>query len=214
MSSRESEQSGQQEGNKGVANRRRALCLAAPVRRGGPLLQGPPRSRLSGSARGSWPPGRGRRHDPLSRPSWPCSPPRGRRSRSGGPWSRGLYRQARLCPRATSLLWKKGSTMVRSLRRLSTRTMYHMLLLWCRMVAFGCVIGDGLDLFSPPVDAAHVVLRIGLAYTEQRQHEQHRREHAEDSPFVPRVSRDERFDLGNSVPSPAAAHRRVPGRSV
>src|SRR5215207_391821 len=63
--------------NQGVANRRfarRALCLAAPVRRGGPLLQGPPRSQRSGSARGSWPPGRGCRHDPLSRPSWPWSP--------------------------------------------------------------------------------------------------------------------------------------------
>src|ERR687890_2339059 len=32
----------------------------------------------------------------------------------------------------------------------------------------GRVIGDGLDLFAPPVDVAHVVLRRGFAYTEQR----------------------------------------------
>src|ERR687890_2220557 len=29
-----------------------------------------------------------------------------------------------------------------------------------------CVVGDGLDLFAPPVDVAHVVFRRGLAYTE------------------------------------------------
>src|ERR687890_669274 len=29
----------------------------------------------------------------------------------------------------------------------------------------GCVVGDGLDLFAPPVDVAHVVLRRGFAHT-------------------------------------------------
>ena len=69
----------------------------------------------------------------------------------------------------------------------------------------GRVIGDGLDLFSPPVDAAHVVLRAGLAYTEQRQHEHHRREHAEDSPL--RLGEPE-TSVSTSVAAsiPAAAH--------